>query len=1106
MRNDSFFSFRASHTAMTVLLLSSGLAITTPLHLWAGTDNVSVQAVLQQSKVTGTVSDAFGPIIGASIVEKGNSANGTISDLDGNFSLSVKPGAVLVVSYIGFKTEEVTVSAGKSLHITLKEDNKTLEDLVVVGFGTQKKVNLTGAVDVVDSKQLAERPVSNVVQALQGVSPGLQITQSSGSIESRPSINVRGTATIGEGTSGSPLVLIDGMEADLNSINPQDVESISVLKDAAASSIYGSRAPFGVILVTTKSGRDGKVTMNYNNSFRFGTPVHMNKMMNSVDFAAWMNNTFHNNGDGSYFGRTEDGDGNNRFNEILEYHNAHPYSNGVRITDDGNFVYALPKVNSTGQWQGGFSTGVDDMDWYGMLYKDWSFSQEHNFSASGGTQKFSYYASGSFFDQNGFLQLGKENLKRYTLTAKINSELTSWLKFRYSMRFTREDQERPAALTDNLYSSLGYKAWPVIPAYDQNGNPFYSDDTSVWALKYGGSDRTQTDNTYHQIGFTIEPVKNWLTNIDFNYRIQSANRHWDKLPYYNYDINGDPYYRNSSSNVHEDYLKNNYYNFNVRSEYSFSLNDKHNFHIMGGMQVEDLKETKFGLQRDGLIIDGKTEINMTTGWQSGEAVTPSTNGERNEWATVGIFGRFNYDYESRYLFEANVRGDGSSRFRKGHQWKAFPSFSLGWNVAEENFMANTRSWLDMFKIRLSYGSLGNQNTNNWYYTYVTMSASPTGGSWLQNGVKVPTATAPGLVSENLSWETVETYNAGVDWALFNNRLTGSFNWYIRNTKDMVGKAPRLPEILGTSVPSTNNTDLRTQGWELTIGWRDFLSNGLSYGAKFILYDSRTKITRYPNNPTRSIDTYVEGRYINEIWGYETIGIAKTDEEMQAHLATLTEGGQDALGSKWAAGDIMYKDINNDNKISSGNGTVDDPGDKKVIGNSTPRFQFGFDMNASWKGFDVRAFFQGVMKRDYWQGSNYMFGATSGGQWNAVGITSVSDYFRDENTWSVQQGINGVNLDSYLPRPLYSSKNLQVQTRYLQNAAYIRLKNLTIGYTLPDSLTRKWGMGKLRVFFSGENLWTGTNLVEQFDPETIGTNSGNAYPLSKTFSFGLSLTF
>ena len=427
-------------------------------------------------------------------------------------------------------------------------------------------------------------------------------------------------------------------------------------------------------------------------------------------------------------------------------------------------------------------------------------------------------------------------------------------------------------------------------------------------------------------------------------------------------------------------------------------------------------------------------------------------------------------------------------------------------TARENFFEPINDVIGTLKLRASYGSLGNQNTTNWYQTYQTMSVGSSDGSWLMNGKKPNTATAPGLVSTTLTWETIESYNIGLDWGLLNNRLTGSFDYYIRNTKDMVGNAPELPAILGTAVPVTNNTDLRTSGWELSIGWNDRLSNGLNYSAKFNISDARTKITRYPNNPTNAISTYIEGRYINEIWGYETVGLAKTDEEMQAHLATLPNGGQDALGSDWRAGDIMYADLNGDGKISGGAGTLNDHGDMKVIGNHTPRYLFGLDLNASWKGFDVRVFFQGVMKRDYWQGSTYLFGAASNWQWWATGLSQVHDYFRDENTWSVQNGYQSVNTDSYLPRPLYSDKNQQCQTRYLQNAAYIRLKNLQIGYTIPQNITSKWGIQNVRVFFSGENLWTGTSLADQFDPETISSYSGNSYPLSKTLSCGINVTF
>lgn len=1068
----------------------------------------------QQQLVTGTVIDTTGePIIGASVIEK-DTSNGVITDLNGQFSLSVKPNAILKISYMGYTTQEIKVPPSGTMEIRMKEDTQLLDELVVVGFGTQKKVNLTGAVGTLAAEELKERPVANVTQALQGLIPGLNIDVSAGSLESRPSINVRGTTTIGQGSSGSPLILVDGMEAELHSINPQDIANISVLKDAAASSIYGSRAPFGVILITTKSGGTaGKTEINYNNSFRSSSPINKKHMMNSVDFATWVNDMLTNRGENIRFGEEY-------MNRIETWHNAKPYSNGQRITADGTIVYAL-EPNASGQWNGAFSSGADDIDYYDVVYRDHNFSQEHNISANGGTKKFNYYVSGSYYGTNGLLKMGKENLNRYTATAKVGSELTDWLKLNMNIRFTREDYERPAALTDWFYESLGYKAWPILPLYDRNGNYFHGDDTAVARLVTGGKDSKQSDLVYLQTGFIIEPIKNWLTHIDFNYRIKAANRHWDSFPITNYDIDGNPYFRNSNSNVHEDFLKENYYNFNIRSEYSLTLNDSHNFHLLGGFQAENLKQTAFGLQRNGIMVDSKPEVDLTNGLDgSGKPITPSVNGGRNEWSVAGFFGRFNYDYLGRYLLEVNVRADGSSRFRKGNQWRTFPSVSVGWNIAREEFFKPLTNTIDLLKLRASYGSLGNQNTNNWYYTYLTMNASSSNGSWLQNGAKPNTASAPGLVSESLTWEKIETYNIGVDWGLLRNRLTGSFDYYVRNTKDMIGNSQRLPAILGTNVPQTNNTDLQTKGWELSIMWRDVLKNGFSYSAKFLLSDSRTKITRYPNNPTEYIYTYIENRYINEIWGYETAGLAKSDEEMLAHLEQLDKNyeqfhgmaptiplqGQNGLGSDWKAGDIMYKDINGDGIISGGSETQGDSGDVKVIGNHTPRLRFGLDLNAAWKGFDIRVFFQGIMKRDYWQGSSYMFGVTGGGLWGSSGLTTASDYFRNENTWSVKEGYKAANINAYLPRPMQSGKNLNTQTRYLQNASYIRLKNLQVGYTLPTQLTEKFGVQRIRFYISGENLWTGTNLVKQFDPETIGTSGGNGYPLFATLSGGLSLTF
>ena len=1053
-----------------------------------------------KKKVTGLVTDINGePLIGVSVVEAGTN-NGTITDFNGKYSIQVPATAKLQFTYISYGSIEQVVGSQTVIDVTLEEEYSKLDEVVVVGFGVQKKVNLTGAVSVVSGDEIMERPVANAAQALQGMIPGLDITQGSGSLDSRPSISVRGTTTIGEGTDGSPLILIDGMEGDLNTINPQDIANISILKDAAASSIYGSRAPFGVILITTKSGsKDGKASINYNNSFRFGNPINKMQMMNSVAFATWANDALTNKGKNGHF------DGA-RMQRIIDWHNATPYAKGQRKTSDGTIIYAL-EPNANGQWNGGFSTGADDVDYYDIVYKDWTFSQEHNISASGGNEKFNYYASGSFFDQGGFMNLGEEGLQRFTATIKLNSELTNWLDFNANIRFTREDYTSPSALTSTMYESLAYKSWPVLPLYDRNGYYYYNDNTAVAALDEGGTLKKQTDYTYIQAGFKIEPIKNWVTNIDLNYRIKSGDTNTDTQLLYSHDINQSPYLRTTSSHVKEEFGKDNYYNFNARTAYSLSLADKHNFHVMGGFQAEEFKLKETSMQRYGIIIQGKTDIDLTNGLDTnGNPVAPVLTGKRGEWSTMGFFGRFNYDYRGKYLIEANLRTDGSSRFRKDNRWKTFPSVSVGWNIAHESFFEPLTRSIDLLKLRASYGTLGNQNTTNWYQTYQTLETLAAGGKWLQNGVRPNITNAPLLVSEGLGWETIESYNIGLDWGVLNNRLSGSLDVYVRNTKDMVGFAPALPSLLGTDEPKTNNTDLRTQGWEFSLSWRDLLKNGLSYSAKLLLSDSRTKITRYPNNPTGDYAKRIEGRYTGEIWGFETIGLAKTDEEMNAHLATLPNGGQNALGSDWKAGDIMYADLNNDGKISTGSGTIGDPGDKKVIGNNTPRYQFGIDLNAAWKGFDARAFFQGVMKRDYWQGSQYMFGFTGSGLWYAAGIEDVDNYFRNEESWSVQQGYREVNYNAYLPRPMEDGKNVQTQSRYLQDASYIRLKNVQVGYTLPTTTTMKWGIQKLRFYLSGENLWTGTSLVSQFDPETIGTHLGNGYPLSRTFSGGLSLTF
>ena len=1054
------------------------------------------------TNVTGTVNDAFGPVIGASVVEKGNTGNGTITDMDGNFSLKLPSDATLVISFVGYAAQEVPLNGRTSVRVTLKEDTEMLDEVVVVGFGTQKKVNLTGSIGLADAKDLEARPVTNAVQALQGLVPGLQISTNNGALDKTMSINIRGAGTIGQGSSGSPLVLIDGMEGDLNTVNPQDIENISVLKDAAASSIYGSRAPFGVILVTTKKGKSGKATINYNNSFRWGSPINLPEQMDSYTFANYFNEAAKNSNQGEIFSA-------DIIQKMLEFQAAGGTNRGGLPT---NGIY-------WGKNGGGdpYTKGYANTDWYREIYKDNSFSQEHNMSISGGGNKYTYYASLAYLDQNGLLRPADDNLKRFNASAKFSAQLTNWLKFNYSIRYIRQDLERPTAFSDGIYESIGRQTWPNVAVYDENGYYFSEGSGSVMSMALGGDRNVQTDKLYQQASFAIEPIKNWVTNVEFNYSLNNVDTHEVSLPYYNRDVAGNIVNTNGTSSLYQDYKKETYMNWNIYSTYSFTINDAHNMKVMAGFQSEEMKQKFFKAKGYGLQLEELPELDLITNSDGlGADRVPEVGGYRNEWATAGFFGRINYDYQGRYLGEVNLRYDGTSRFRRGNRWQLSPSFSLGWNIAQESFWEDYLDYCNQLKLRLSYGVLGNMNTSSWYPTYRAMTFQKANGSWLQNGVKPNKSYIGELISMFLTWEKVRSWNVGLDFGFFNNRLTGSLEGFVRYTDNMVGPSVELPATLGIGAPKTNNCDLKTTGWELTIGWQDRTKFGLDYGVKFNVSDARTYIESYPGNPTNSIGTYVAGREIGEIWGFETVGIAKTDAEMQAHLDKV--GGQSSLGTTWAAGDVMYADLDGKPGITKGAQTVEDHGDLKVIGNKTPRYLFGLDLNAAYKGFDVRLFFQGVMKRDYWQGSNFFWGASgNSGQWWSMGFKEHADYFHADPV-----GLEGhqiaANTDSYYPRPRFDSQqNQQTQTRYLQNASYIRLKNFQFGYTLPKSLTNKIGISNCRVFVSGENLWTGTKLSKLFDPETIsggntndGANSamkaaGNAYPLTKTWSFGLSVT-
>jgi len=1040
-------------------------------------------------KVKGVVNDAMGPVIGASIVEKGNTGNGTITDIDGNFSLNVSSNSTLIVSFVGYKAQEIPVAGKTFFTIDLKEDNEMLEEVVVVGFATQKKVNLTGSVGTATAKDIEARPVANAVQALQGVIPGLNISNSGngGELNATKSIDVRGTGTVGKDasgnafSSGSPLILIDGMEGDLNSINPQDIESISVLKDAAASSIYGSRAPFGVVLVTTKSGKSGRAQINYNMNMRYSTPIKMPDMANSYEFVNLFDDAEYN-GSGKHL--------------YTDEYRQFVYDFMTGKSDD--YIWGN---GSGGKWNYDYS--ANNVNWLKEYYRNTAPSQEHNVSVSGGSDKMTYYLSANYMTQEGFMRYGTEDYDRYTITAKISAQLTKALKVDYSNRWVRTDYERPTYMNDDFYNHILRRARPVRAVYDPNGY-LMSDINYIGVMRDGGRHNEQKDAMAQQLKITVTPLKNWNIIGEMNIKTDNNWNHWEQFVVYSHykDNPENTYTALTSANkdqVSEYSLKTTYLNPTVYSNYNFSLKEKHNFTVLGGFQAEIMKYRDMEGARTGLVTTDLPVLNLTT-----DADSYTLKGLYKNWKNAGFFGRINYDYNGKYLVEGNLRYDGSSRFRRGNRWILTPSFSLGWNVARENFWEKLADVVEVFKLRVSYGELANQNTTSWYPTYQTLGVTTNGGKWLQNGALTSVASVPGLISTSLSWEKIKNTNIGFDFGALNNRLTGSFDYFWRKTKNMVGPGVELPAILGATVPSTNNTDLTTFGWELSIGWRDKVGE-LGYGVKLNISDNQTRIDKYPN-PTNSLSKYMTGELTGDIYGYTTIGIAKTQEEMDAHIASLPKGGQTAIGSKWEAGDIMYADINGDGKIDNGSNTLDDMGDLKKIGNNTPRFRTGITLDAQWKGFDFSMFWQGVLKRDFDPGENSMvfWGTTGSGQWWSTSFKDHMDYFRAEDTASPL----GANVNAYYPRPLFNNKNHKTQTAYLQNAAYMRLKNLQLGYTLPKSLINKIGLQNVRVYVSGENLLTITGLSDTMDPETagIGKQGGTVYPLSRVYSFGLSVNF
>lgn len=1045
------------------------------------TNTDDVQTAQQTTfKVTGKVVDNTGEgVIGATVLEQGTT-NGTVTDMDGNFELVVSNKEVtLEISYIGYSKSVVKVKSGVAVTVTLKEDTEVLDEVVVVGYGTQKKVNLTGSVQAIEGDVIKDRPVMNVTQALQGQVAGVSFGVSGNGFEPGAKMNfsIRG--------QGNAYVLIDGVEGTMDNLNPNDIESISVLKDAAASAIYGARAPYGVVLITTKSGgRDTKPTVNFSANVSTAKMHRMPQMVDSYTFAL-ANNEAGRNGGGAVF--TEE-----TIDRILAYQAG-------TITDE-----TIANPNSPDFWAS-VQLANANHDWFEEFYGSGLRHQE-NISIKGGGKTTSYFISvGNAYD-GGILNFDiTDNYKRHNVNSKVDFDITDWWKFTTNTRVETTNRELPNFDNQGSYDLLFHqiaRTFPNEALKDPNG--YYTIMSKVPWAKEAGTDKKNWVDVTQRFATEIIPLKGWKINLDYSFRYSTNKVTSENFTVYDHKVDGTAVPNGSTvpAYVSKSQQQSLYQTTNMYTSYNKEI-DGHDFTIMGGVQYETERKENMGGRKDDLVT---SEV---PSWGTSTGKIISLTDQLSHWSTAGAFFRLSYNYKDKYLFEANGRYDGTSKFAKGNRWGFFPSASVGWNVAHEDFWQNFSDKVNSLKIRASWGQLGNQGTpSNPIAPYQDLPLLGINNNlgWIINGQRPVYVTTPSLVNNMLTWETSETFDIGIDLGAFSNRLNVTADYYIRKTRDRLGPARALPAVIGAKLPNENNSEMRTNGWEISISWRDRLECGLGYFVKAQLSDYYNTITKY-NNPTGILTTNYEGQRVGDIWGYETEGLIQTDAEAQD---IMDNKRQDIFRKTWYKGDVHYKDLDGDGIITQGKNTVDDHGDKKVIGNNTPRYQFGVNLGFDYKGFDMSMFFQGVAKRDLWLSGSMFWGYSNAWNNNSL-FPEHMDYYRDQEA-TKYCGL-GVNTDAYFARPYQTdenNKNRQASDRYLQNGAYLRLKNMQIGYTLPQSFVKKIALQKVRFYLSGENLFTITGrFPKSLDPETAnvgGRGNGKSYSAMQVFAFGLDLQF
>lgn len=1144
--------------AISSLLLSSGNVMATQ----ANPDNsFSITEQLQTINVTGLVVDAAGePVIGASVVEKGTT-NGNITNVDGKFTLTVKTGAILQISYVGYQTQEI--KATKMMKIVLKEDSELLSEVVVVGYGAQKRENLTGSVASVDvNKTLEGRQIPDVGRGLQGTTPGLSVVIPSGEIGSDPTMKIRGQIGSIDGAS-TPLILLDNVEIpSIQMVNPDDIESISVLKDAASASIYGAKGAFGVVLITSKKGaKSEKVDVSYSGNFSWQN-ISKKMEMAGVDGIQYRIDALSRSGGtiaGAFWYVNE---------TSLERAREWEKTWGGKIGKNDPFVFGRDWYVDASNRKFSMRT----FDPYDYMIREWTPSQTHNISVSGKSGKTTYNASLGYLDQNGLMKLAKhDDFRRWNGAVRISTEINKYITFRAGANYSKRNKRYAYATNSTtadpwLYLYRWDSTYPM--GYDEHGNELRSPASEIHQ-----ANTANIENNYlsFNTGATINLTKDWKIEIDYTYA--GEDQIWKKngtkftaadtwsAPVKRLDENGQQIYVNNQGNVvpagsegaiaaydllyhqyttdgaNPDHIRREVKNakrhtLNITTDYNWQINDDNNLKVLIGMNRTDWESEDNWSQ-----ITNLTDI-ISPSWD--KTIGTQTSSGNLYWdGQLGFFGRINYNLMDKYLLEANVRYDGSSKFPSNLQWRTFPSFSAGWRIGEEAFMQWAKPALSSLKLRGSWGMIGDQTVPNTLYVPTISQGNTNTYAWLDaDGNKLIMTGTPAAIDANITWQDIYTLDFGVDARFFNGELGVTFDWFQRDTKNMIVPGAGVAPTFGAGAPKGNFGSLRTKGWELSIDYNHRFNNGLSVNAMFTLSDALTEITEYGD--TKSIDSWYVGKQYGEIWGYRTDRLYQKDDFVYEgdklvttwalngkEVAAGTPGAkevnklkdpngiyQDYFQSgtfRFGPGDVKFQDLNGDGQINDGSRSIDDHGDVEKIGNTTPRFEYGLRLGASYKGFDASIFMQGVGNRKLW-GAGFLaipgFNTGDGAMPQAI----AGDYWTEENTnafYPAACNMGGSN----------SGYNLQKQDRYLLDMAYFRIKNITIGYTLPSELTKKILINKARIYLACENFFTFDKLNGlPIDPEEISGysmfnsdnyNSGRTgvgTPTMKNMSVGIQLNF